>query len=249
MSGPSFYKNVVPLDRERHRGLRLKRWGTAEFAAKAHFVPIVAVELYEAARDYPVVFTGGENAVPVAVLGLRDGENLFVEADGRWARGTYVPMFVRRYPFILSRTSPESTDYAVCIDESFDGLSDSEGEPLFDENGNETELVARVVNFLQEALTEAERTRRFVERLKELDLLVVQSMQVKDPAGRVFAMNDLRVVDESKLKALDTDVIADLHRSGYLPCIYAHLFSLGNTSRLAFRVPMNEESQAAVGNG
>lgn len=249
MSGPSFYKNVVPLDRERHRNLRLKTLGSVDFAAKAHYVPIVAVELYEAARDYPIVFTGDDNAVPVAVLGLRDGENLFVEPNGQWARGTYVPIFIRRYPFILSRTAPESTDYAVCIDESCEGLSDSEGEPLFDENGKETELVAKVLGFLQEALTEAERTRRFVERLKQLDLLTVQSMQVRDPAGRIFKMNDFRVVDENKLKALGDDVIGDLHRSGYLGCIYAHLLSLGNASRLAFRVPADEESRAAAGNG
>jgi len=250
MSGPSFYKNVVPLDRDRHRHLKLRMEGRAEFAAKTHFVPLAAIELYEAARDYPIVFTGDDNAVPVAVLGLRAGENLFVGADGRWALGTYVPMFVRRYPFILSRTTPESTDYAVCIDESWEGLSDSEGTPLFDQEGKETELVAQAVSFLQGVLTENERTRRFVERLKQLELLTVQSMQVRDAVGRTYALRDFRIVDENKLKALENDVIVDLHRSGYLGCIYAHLVSLGNASRLALRVPADEAGEAAAaGNG
>src|SRR5690606_24713008 len=117
MSGSSFYKNVVPLDRARHRKLRRRRSGGRRSAAGVQCVPFAAIELYEAAREYPVVLTGGDDATPVAILGLRAGENLYVDADGRWAPGAYVPVFVRRYPFILSRTGPESTDFVVCIDE------------------------------------------------------------------------------------------------------------------------------------
>lgn len=246
MSASSFYKSVVPLNRDDHRTLRLRTDAQATFAAGVHFVPLAAIEMYEAAREYPIVFAGGEDANPVAVLGLRAGENLYVESDGRWAKGAYVPVFIRRYPFILSPTSPESTDFVLCIDESFDGFSETEGLPLFDEDGKESEVVTRALDLLRDALTEGERTRRFVARLKELDLLTVQSMQVKDPAGRTFAMQDFRVVDENKLKALDNDVLGELHRAGYLGCIYAHLVSLGNVTRLAVKVPMEEGGPAAA---
>src|SRR5690606_11244135 len=117
------------------------------------------------------VFTGSEDASPVAILGLRGGENLFIDAHGRWANGMYVPAFVRRYPFILSRGGQGPTDYTVCVDESFEGLSESEGEPLFDDEGKESELVGRAVGLLRDFLTETERTRRFVERLRQLELL------------------------------------------------------------------------------
>lgn len=245
MAGPFFYDKVAPLDRERHRNLRLNTSGRATFAARSHMVPLAAIELHEAARDYPVVFAGSEDATPVAVLGLRANENVYVGADGWWAQGTYVPVFVRRYPFILSRTGPESADYTVCIDESYEALSETEGTPLFDENGKESELVTNVVKFLQDFLTETERTRRFVERLSALDLLTVQSLQVQDTAGRTFALNDFRVVDENKLKALDDAVVGELNRSGYLGCIYAHLVSLGNLPRLASRVPLEQGPDAA----
>lgn len=249
MAGPSFYKNVVPLNRERHRRLRLRTDGRVAFAAGTHFVPVAAIELYEAARDYPVVFAGSEDATPVAIVGLRDGENLFVDGDGRWVKGTYIPVFVRRYPFILSRVGQGASDFAVCLDQSFEGLSETEGTPLFDDEGKESELVNRVVGFLRDFLTETERTRRFVERLRELELLTVQSMQVQDGAGRKFALRDLRVVDENKLKALDSDVVGELHRAGYLGCIYAHLISLGNVSRLALRVPAGEATERTLAGG
>jgi hypothetical protein len=236
MSGTSFYSNVVPLNRDRHRNLKLRTEGPMRFAAGTHFVPLTAVELFDAAREYPIVFAGGEDASPVAVLGLRSGENLFVDANGRWAEAAYVPAFVRRYPFILSETS-DTTQYTVCLDESYEGLSETEGTRLFDEEGKESELVTRIVGFLKDFLTESERTRRFVQRLRELDLLSSQDMQVKDPRGRTYALREFRTVDEKKLKALGDDVLGELHRSGYLGCIYAHLVSLGNVMRLASRVP------------
>lgn len=243
----SFYNNIVPLNRDRHRRLRLRADGLKGFAAGTHFVPLAAVELYEAARDYPVVFAGGEDASPVAILGLRSGENLFVDADGRWAEGTYVPAFVRRYPFVLAGAGPSTSDYTVCLDESYDGLSETEGTPLFDEEGKESEVVSRVVRLLQDFLTETERTRRFVQRLSALELLAVQSMQVQDGSGRKYALRDFRMIDEKKLKELDNDVLGELHRAGYLGCIYAHLISLGNVARLASRLPAEQAGGAGGG--
>jgi hypothetical protein len=236
MSATPFYSNVVPLNRDRHRNLRLRADGPMRFAAGAHFVPLAAVELFDAARDYPIVFAGGEDAIPMAVLGLRSGENLFLDADGRWAEAAYVPAFVRRYPFVLSGAG-QTTQFTVCLDEGYEGLSETEGTRLFDDEGKESELVTRIVGFLKDHLAEAERTRRFVERLRELDLLSVQDMQVQDGRGRTFALREFRTVDEKKLKALGNDVVGELHRSGYLGCIYAHLVSLGNVRRLASRVP------------
>jgi hypothetical protein len=244
MSGTSFYSNVVPLNRDRHRNLRIRTDGPLRFAAGAHFVPLAAVELFDAARDYPIVFAGGEDATPVAVLGLRSGENLFVDTNGRWTEATYVPAFVRRYPFVLSGAG-DATQFTVCLDESYEGLSETEGTRLFDGEGKESELVTRIVGFLKDHLTESERTRRFVARLRELDVLSTQDMQVQDPRGRMFALREFRTVDEKKLKALGDDVVGELHRSGYLGCIYAHLVSLGNIMRLASRVPADANGPAS----
>src|SRR5690606_7462970 len=214
------------------------------FAAGTHFVPLTATEFYQAARDYPVVFAGGDNASPIAMVGLRAGENLFVGDDGKWSNDAYMPAYVARYPFILVRVD-EQSDFTVCLDEGYDGLSEDEGEPLFDDEGKESELTSRVITLLRDLLTETERTRRFVERLKSLDLFTVRSARVQDRLGRWYALEDFRVVDEKKLAELDDKVIAELHRSGYLGCIYAHLFSLGNVARLGWRLPVEAATDAA----
>jgi len=244
MSGPLFYNKIVPLNRDRHRSLKLKADGSQRFAAGTHFVPLTAIEFYQAARDYPVVFSGGDNASPIAMVGLRAGENLFVGDDGRWSSDVYLPAYVARYPFILVRVD-EQADYTVCLDETYEGFSEDEGEPLFDDEGKESELTQRVITVLRDLLTETERTRRFVERLKSLDLFTVRSARVQDRLGRWYGLEDFRVVDEKKLAELDDKVIAELHRSGYLGCIYAHLFSLGNVARLGWRIPVEPATEGA----
>src|SRR5690606_960526 len=187
MSGPLFYNKIVPLNRDRHRKLKLKADRSQRFAAGTHFVPLTAIEFYQAARDYPVVFSGGDNASPIAMVGLRAGENLFVGDDGRWSSDVYLPAYVARYPFILVRVD-EQADYTVCLDETYEGFSEDEGEPLFDDEGKESELTQRVITVLRDLLTETERTRRFVERLKSLDLFTVRSARVQDRLGRWYGL-------------------------------------------------------------
>lgn len=243
-----FYDKIVPLNRDRHRKLRLKTaGGRANFAAGTHYVPLAGAEFHQAARDYPVLFAGGEDDAggPVALLGLREQENLFVDGDGTWSAGTYVPAFVRRYPFILAK-GEEGGKYTVCIDESYDGFSEDEGTPLFDDEGKDTEVLTKSIDFLNRLLAEMDRTEQFVARLKALDLLMRKDLRITDNRSRNFLLRDFRIVDEEKLAKLDDSVLGELHRSGFLGWIYAHLISLGNTSRLPARVGVDDAAQPAA---
>ena len=93
-----FYERPVPLNRTAHKDLRLKPIPNMKFALDAHSVPLTGVEFGLAARDLPIVFAGNDigDAGPVALLGLRQNENLFVDANGQWAPNVYIPAFVRR---------------------------------------------------------------------------------------------------------------------------------------------------------
>jgi len=237
MSQLMFYENVIPLNRDQHRGLRLKRAaGDCSFAAAAGFVPLAGVEFVQSARDYPILVSGGEqDFAPVALLGLVQGSNLFVDHTGQWAGGCYVPAFVRRYPFVLAR-SGDDDKYTVCIDDKYKGFDNADGEPLFLDDGTESALLRESIAFLQGFLAEMERTRAFMRRLDELGLLVTRDMQLTDAAGKSFLLRGFRVVDDTRLGALDDAVVLEFHKAGYWPWIYAHLSSLGNIARLQARL-------------
>ena len=231
-----FYDEIAPLNRERHADLRLKpSQGDCSFAAHSHFVPLAGTEFYQAAADYPIVFAGGDEPSPVVILGLQEGHNAFVGSDGRWRSGTYVPAFVRRYPFVLARGDENDPDnLTVCVDESYSGFTreEEEGEALFDAEGNEGPALQNAVSFLQEYLAESERTRRFVRRLSELDLLVRRDVQITDAEDISYVLRDFRVIDPTKLDGLDDGTVVELHKSGHLGWIHAHLVSMSRLERM-----------------
>jgi hypothetical protein len=111
-----FYQKPVVLNRETHRNLKLRATPSFAYAAGTNSVPLTGNEFAVAARQFPILFVPDANRqpTPIALLGLRRDENLFVEPDGRWS-GCNVPAFVRRYPYLLAEKGAPD-DFAVCID-------------------------------------------------------------------------------------------------------------------------------------
>ncbi len=237
MSALLFYQRPIPLNRKTHKDLRLKANGADfSFAAKTNSVPLAASEFYDAQRDYPIVFanTGEGVPVPLALLGLRQGENLFVAEDKRW-EADYIPAFARSYPFVLARNEG-ADDFLVCVDETAPFLDKDEGEPLFTEDGQESEALRSRVDLLSEFQGHMQRTREFCERLAELGLFKEVTLQVVPEGGEPLSLQGVQVVDEPKLVALADDQVLPLFRSGELGWIYAHLASLRNVQRLTRRL-------------
>lgn len=232
-----FYNNITPLNRDQHRALHMDTSkGDASFASKTHYVPLAGIEFAQAARDFPILFAGeGDATGAIALLGLRENENLFVNDENRWATGTYVPAFVRRYPFILAK-GEQQTDFTICFDESYEGFSQDKGNALFDEEGKESPYLGSVIDFLNRYTQDLKATAGLTAYLQEHELLVSKTLQVSDRYGRKFFLNDFRVVDEARLAQLEDKEIAELHRKGWLGWIYAHLFSLGAITRLPERM-------------
>lgn len=246
MSALLFFQRPIPLNRQAHKGLRLKANGADfSFAAQTNSVPLAATEFYDAQRDYPIVFAGaGEGApAPLALLGLRQGENLFVGDDKRW-EADYIPVFARSYPFVLARQE-EGEDYLVCVDESAPFLGEEEGEPLFTEDGQESDALRARVDLLSEFQGHMKRTREFCERLAALELFKEVTLQVVPEGGQPLALQGVQVVDEAKLVALEDDKVLSLFRDGELGWVYAHLASLRNVQRLTRRLSRRLTKSAA----
>ena len=204
------------------------------FAEKTNSVILAGVEFTEAAKEYPIVFTqAGDKIVPVALLGLRNEENLYVGANGSWDGG-YIPSFVRRYPFVLAETG-ENGQQAVCIDEAYEGFNDDEGEPLF--AGEEmTPILKQAIDFLEEDQKQYLRTEAFVQRLRDNYLLASFNAKVDMVDGQQFSLTGLSAIDEKKLLQMPDDKALRLFRSGELSWIYCHLMSMGNMGKMVDRI-------------
>lgn len=249
-----FYERPVPLNRTEHKDLRLKSVPNAKFAMNTHSVPLTGVEFPLAARDLPIVFAGNDinDAGPIALLGLRQDENLFVDADGQWAPNTYIPAFVRRYPFVLAEKPPgqDGDDMTVFLDERYEGFGTDEGERLFKEDGSDTEMLINAVKFLGDFQQNVARTRWFMQQLSKHDLLIPRNIRLQRGAidsstSKSINLNGVFVVDEDKLRQLDEKTAHEFAREGVFGWIYAHLMSLTNINRLAQRLEVREQAEAA----
>jgi hypothetical protein len=235
------FQKVVPVNKEVHAKTRIKEIGSFEFASKFHIAYVTMQEFPRAAAIFPIVFLEDKEKDefrPVVLLGLNAGQNLFVDADGKW-QASYVPAIIRRYPFALT---PRGNDgqYIVCIDEESSLVSTTEGNPLFDEKGEPTQVIENVKRYLSELQQMDTLTRGFTSFLKEQNMFTPLNLRVRDNA-KVKNISGCYVINEERLNNLSDQTFLDIKNKRYLPAIYAHLISLAQTERL---VKLQEEASA-----
>jgi SapC len=228
---PPLYRKLEPVTADRHGALKLHATGFA-FAAGMSAVPIAAAEFVLAARTLPIVFAAQAPHMPVALTGLASGRNLFVEPDGRWREGTYLPAYLRRYPFFLLRTAPGSRELALCLDPTAPQLGAGEGDALFTEAGERTPRLDQAVAFARQVEESMLRTRALAQGLSEMGLLKAAVVQFQH-AGKPLRVDGFFAVDRPALAALPAETLALLRDRGWLEAIYAHLLSIGGLPELA----------------
>jgi len=237
-----YYERAVPVSAQRHRDWSLGARSDYEFAGHSNSVPLAAAEFPTAAVDYAIVFTGSEQAVqPVVILGLKPDENLYLDGQGKW-NASYIPAFVRRYPFVFSK-SEEGSKFTLCIDEEYAGWNqEGRGKPLFDSNGEGADFLNTMFRFVADYQRQFDATLAFCRKLKELDLLEPMTARFKLPSGDKAALTGFMAIDRDKLKALSGDKLTELSKTGELELLYIHLQSMRNLSAMLARVTVDEAS-------
>ena len=234
---PLFYTQPVPLSIERHgdKSISLeKRFG---FASNTNMVPVNMQEFTRIATSYPIVFTENAPASSIAILGLRQGQNLFVSEDGMWDGGVYVPAYVRRYPFIFS-TGQENEQLVLCVDEA-EGLivegTGEEGTQAIYDGEEASEIVKKMLEFCAAFHRQSLATREFVGELEQRELFRPGTVTISNDSGEQFNLRGFRIVDEAKFNALPDDVILEYRRKNWLSAVISHLVSIQNLAALGFR--------------
>lgn len=221
---PMFYKAPRPLDRSRDAKLHLTRPRNFNFAANTNAIPLLIDEFPMAAPYYPIVFAAGASPIPAAVVGLRNDTNLFLDKEGRWQNGAYLPAYVRRYPFILM-DDPAQKQFVLCIDEKCEML-DEQGEfALFEPDGQPSAFTKGAMEFCAALRQQGEGTDEFVNALKEFGLLIQNDAKIDLRDGSQLELNGFLVIDPKKFDSLPDNVILHWRRKGWLGLVYAQLLS------------------------
>jgi hypothetical protein len=230
---PLFYKKIVPLNKSQHGDLYVESIANYKHTKDTNSIYIAAIEFLKASREYPIVFgKGADNVIfPVVLLGLKSNQNLYLNKKGEW-QADYIPAYVRRYPFILATGSGNGESFAVCIDESFAGFNhDKKGQPLFNETGEETDLLKQSVEFLKDYQNHIQLTTLFCNNINELELLEPMQANI-EKSGKKQVLGGFMCVNRARLKSLPQEKLSELLKSDQMELIFAHLASLTNLERL-----------------
>jgi hypothetical protein len=240
---PLYFKSVVPLQSTVHAKFALKERMNHPFAAVSNAIPITVDEFAMAQRHYPIVFGPGPQGAPLALVGLTENENLFVDADGKWRDGCYIPAYVRRYPFILARLAPAAKELSLCFDDQSGLLEEAAEGNLFTADGKASETTDAVLKFCEQFEMAIQRTRAFMQEMTDLNLLMEGEANVQGPGGNA-AFRGFQMIAEDRVQNLRGDQARKLVKSGAMGLVYAHFFSLGNL-RDIFAEKLAQNPQAA----
>ena len=234
---PYGYQEVVPLTKEHHVVLPVDGKLPPVFRGMM-VIPLSYTEISLACHDYPLVFVSsdeGKTAVAMAVVGLEQQKNLFVSPDATWDRGAYVPAYVRRYPFCMTRVNVSGTEQPeriACVEKR---AVSAKGDALYDAKGEPLPVWETMRKLLFEFEADLARTEAMCKLIIELGLLESFNMQAKPNEGEPFTLSGMYRINEQKINELSADKLTELVHNGVLPRIYAHLMSMSNFARLMTR--------------
>jgi hypothetical protein len=234
--------NHVVLNNVDHKDLKVNAAHSANFGAdygdQIMCTLAIPTEFRNIQADYPIFFhksTDTDKFRPMVMFGFQQDENLYLNADG-WD-ASYIPLMVERGPFLIGFQTVVEGEIAhkkmvISIDMDSARINDAAGEPLFDPFGGNSDYTARVVDVLQQIHAGQAISEEFVEALVSQDLIEPFTLNVELNNGEKNSLQGFHTINEEKLAALDSDVLADFHRRGILQAIYMVLASMSNIRRL-----------------
>jgi hypothetical protein len=245
---PLFYNSIEPINLEQHGKMKVRGLTSLPELGRTHAVPLTVDEFALVQRHYPIVFSVGDQPVPIALMGLNEGVNVFLDDSGRSNDPSlYIPAYLRRYPFLLAKLRPDSDELSLCFDPTSGAVGDfDEGEPLF--NGDQpSDATKAILEFCEQFEAAGLRTTAFIEDLVKSDLLMDGEVAIQ-PEGfdQPFVYRGFRMIDEEKLRNLRGDELRKMNQSGMLPLVYAHLFSLSQMRDVFARQMQQGKAPAQV---
>ena len=234
---PLFYKSIELLDSNKHAQLGIAQGQNQfSFAAATNIVPIVINEITFAMAHYPLLFIMEEGATSpalVALVGNGDGKNQFILPTGAWRAQTYIPAWVRRYPFILVNQNAESPNVALAFDPTSELLSDKHPVKLLKES-QATDALNSILEFQRNMANSLEATAAVAKALNEAQVLEAAGLTFNPTDGKSEpqTVSGFMVVNEAKLRALNGAALEKLNTANALGLAYAQLFSMKNLQNL-----------------
>jgi len=227
----NMYKNLVVLDKEKHKTLKINPIDNINFAKEMTFIPVLANEVNVIGNTFPVMFTVSNGVASMISLVSLGGESLAINSEGKWISG-HIPSYIKKYPFSLASTSKNPEQKVILIDEESVFFSKSKGKQLFKKNGEQSDVLKSSIDFLKKYDKESTLTDNVAKVIYESGILDDSEIAVGKGEEKKVLVSGFKVVNREKLNALSDDILADWVRKGIISLIEAHIKSFENVQAL-----------------
>ncbi|WP_129775868.1 SapC family protein [Peristeroidobacter soli] len=224
----------VLLNNVDHKDLRVITTRSAEYGDNVMLAATFPAEFRNLQAHYPIVFRKNAQGQfePVALLGFKEGQNLFLTRQG-WD-ATYLPMTIERLPFLIGFSSDREPMMHIDLDHP--RVSRTQGEPIFREHGGNTEFLERMSSLLLAIHQNLGATEHFIGALLQHELLESFVLDIQLNDGSQNRLAGFYTIKEERLLDLNGAVLERLNRAGHLQAIYMAIASLSHFRALIERV-------------
>lgn len=228
--------NYQLLNNVHHGSLKVITKRGARYGDDLMFAPTFPIEMRAVQAHYPILLhrqPDSEQFTPVALFGFEEGENLFL--DGESWRAPYVPMMIRRQPFLIGfqrRNPGAARERVVTIDMDSPRVSRHEGTALFLQQGGNSEYLEGMANMLETIHKGHEQNAAFVEALLERELIEGITLDIRLNDQSRNQLQGMYGLNDEKLQQLDAQALGRLNSAGFLLPAYMMLASQSQLGRL-----------------
>ncbi len=237
----------VLLNNVDHHDLRVITSADAAFGDAVNQVLLFPTEFEVAQRDFPIILrkdTEGQLR-PVALLGLGQDENLFLDGAGGW-RSSHVPLLLQRGPFSIAAPEGGAGEPRILVDPDHPRASRSQGTPVFKPHGGHSEYLERVSAVLRAIWLGNQLLEPMVTAFEEAGLLRPVNLELRTGESDVYAIGNAITIDRERLAMLPGTELEKLNQAGFLQSAFLIAASLGNMQKLA---DMRSQRSAAAAQG
>jgi hypothetical protein len=233
---------VVPLSKIKHEGLCLQETSDLSEFSNVSTLPIYGIEIPRLALEYPLVLIKQGDKLCLHLLCSLSNQlpNAWVTPNGKWS-GTYLPAIIRQRPFTVLFN--ENKQRILCIDEESPLIGSDGGHPLF-ENGEPTEQLNGISQFIKRLFHSGSNTQQAVDLLQKYELVVPWSIKIRQPESEEVPVEGIYRVDESRLNDLEDEAWLSLRKAGAIPLVYGLLLSMANINKLVKTLKIRVEAES-----
>ncbi|NND56485.1 MAG: SapC family protein [Xanthomonadales bacterium] len=208
--------------------MRIRTGYSAAFGDSAMYVMTYPMEFRDIQSCYPILFTKDPNTggfFAAALFGFEADQNLFLKDNG-WD-ATYVPALVQRQPFLIATGAEgDNTTPVVSLDLDHPRVSQDEGEALFDDEGEPSDLLNGKIALLENLHRGLQHGTGFIDTLLKHQLLEQITLDLTFNDGRQISVQGFYCIAEERLYQLKGDVLESLNMAGYLQPVFMAVASL-----------------------